>query len=176
MPRIFLSSVLITRLGKNKKLLNVQSCSSHRKNCIRTLKLPGLFSKSINTKCLTSSIHLWNKHFSLMKKYLFRTNLHIDVRLNCSIPGSGRPAGEGNGNPLQYSCWRIPWVEEHGYNAWGRKESDFTVTWILLPWRYATSLFIHFTFQGVNHVTILLRNTSHSPLSLLWTSIDLYVL
>ena len=22
----------------------------------------------------------------------------------CSIPGSGRSSGEGNGNPLQYSC------------------------------------------------------------------------
>ena len=22
----------------------------------------------------------------------------------CSIPGSGRSPGEGNGNPLQYSC------------------------------------------------------------------------
>ena len=22
-----------------------------------------------------------------------------------SIPGSGRSLGEGNGNPLQYSCW-----------------------------------------------------------------------
>ena len=31
-----------------------------------------------------------------------------------SIPGSGRPPGEGNGNPLQYSCWRIPWTEETG--------------------------------------------------------------
>ena len=20
--------------------------------------------------------------------------------------------GEGNGNPLQYSCWKIPWMEE----------------------------------------------------------------
>ena len=29
-----------------------------------------------------------------------------------SIPGSGRSPGEGNGNPLQYSCWRIPWTEE----------------------------------------------------------------
>ena len=24
-----------------------------------------------------------------------------------SIPGSGRSPGEGNGNPLQYSCWEI---------------------------------------------------------------------
>ena len=30
------------------------------------------------------------------------------------IPASGRSPGEGNGNPLQYSCWRIPWTEEPG--------------------------------------------------------------
>ena len=29
-----------------------------------------------------------------------------------SIPGSGRSPGEGNGNPLQYSC--LPWTEEPG--------------------------------------------------------------
>ena len=26
----------------------------------------------------------------------------------CSIPGSGRSFGEGNGNPLQYSCLENP--------------------------------------------------------------------
>ena len=33
-----------------------------------------------------------------------------------SIPGLGRFPGEGNGNPLQYSClaWKIPWTEEPG--------------------------------------------------------------
>ena len=30
----------------------------------------------------------------------------------CSIPGSGRPLGEGNGNPLQYSCLESPSDEE----------------------------------------------------------------
>ena len=43
-----------------------------------------------------------------------------DVRDTGSIPGSGRSPGEGNGNPLQYSClgkcvdrgaW---WVTVHG--------------------------------------------------------------
>jgi len=29
-------------------------------------------------------------------------------------PGSGRSPGEGNGNPLQYSCLEIPWTEEPG--------------------------------------------------------------
>ena len=31
-----------------------------------------------------------------------------------SIPGSGRPLGEVNGNPLQYFCLEIPWTEESG--------------------------------------------------------------
>ena len=31
-----------------------------------------------------------------------------------SIPGLGRSPGEGNGNPLQYYCWKIPWTEEPG--------------------------------------------------------------
>ena len=37
-----------------------------------------------------------------------------------SIPGSGRSPGEGNGNPLQYSCLEIPmdggawWATVHG--------------------------------------------------------------
>ena len=36
------------------------------------------------------------------------------------IPGSGRPLGEGNGNPFQYSCLRNPmdrvawWATVHG--------------------------------------------------------------
>ena len=30
------------------------------------------------------------------------------------IPGSGRSAGEGDGNPLQYSCLGIPQIEEPG--------------------------------------------------------------
>ena len=30
------------------------------------------------------------------------------------IPGSGRSPGEGNGNPLQYSCLENLWTEEPG--------------------------------------------------------------
>ena len=30
------------------------------------------------------------------------------------IPGSGRSLGEGNGNPPQYSCLGIPWMEKPG--------------------------------------------------------------
>ena len=31
-----------------------------------------------------------------------------------SVPGLGRSPGTGNGNPLQYSCLKIPWTKEPG--------------------------------------------------------------
>ena len=31
-----------------------------------------------------------------------------------SMPGLIRSTGEGNGNPLQYSCLEIPWTEWPG--------------------------------------------------------------
>ena len=37
-----------------------------------------------------------------------------DIRDAGSVPGSGRSPGGGHGDPLQYSCWRIPWTEEPG--------------------------------------------------------------
>ena len=37
-----------------------------------------------------------------------------EVRDAGVILGSGRSPGEGNGNPLQDSCLRIPWTEEPG--------------------------------------------------------------
>ena len=41
------------------------------------------------------------------------------------IPGSGRFPGEGNGNPLQYSCLGNP-VDRGANSPWGHKESDMT--------------------------------------------------
>ena len=45
-----------------------------------------------------------------------------------SIPGWERFPGEGNSNPLQYSCLENPWMEElgAGYCPWGHKESGTT--------------------------------------------------
>ena len=45
-----------------------------------------------------------------------------------SIPGSGRPPGEENGNPLQCSCLDSPMGRGAlaGYSPWGHKESDMT--------------------------------------------------
>ena len=47
-----------------------------------------------------------------------------------SIPGLGRPLGEGNGNPIQYSCLGNPmdrgawWATVHGVAKSGTQLSD----------------------------------------------------
>ena len=51
-----------------------------------------------------------------------------DARDLSLTPGTGRPPGEGNGNPVQYSCLGNPmgrgawWATAHGVT----KESDMT--------------------------------------------------
>ena len=53
-----------------------------------------------------------------------------------SIPGSGRFPGEGNGNPLQYSCPENPmdggawWATVHGVTKSRTRLSNFTFTFI----------------------------------------------
>ena len=44
------------------------------------------------------------------------------------IPGLGRSPGEGNGNPLQYSCLENPHGQRNlaGYSLWGCEEQDTT--------------------------------------------------
>ena len=42
-----------------------------------------------------------------------------------SIPGLGRFPGEGNGNPLQYSCLENP-MDGGAWCPWGHKKSDTT--------------------------------------------------
>ena len=83
-----------------------------------------------------------------------------------SIPGSGRYPGDGNGNPLQYSCLENP-VDGRA-SPRGRKESDTTES-------------LHF-LEGkkIQHVSIHFRNertlTSHRaeiPASLPHFSLDL---
>ena len=52
-----------------------------------------------------------------------------------SISGSGRSPGEGNGNPLQYSCLENPmdrgswWAAVHGVTRSWTRLSDFTSLW-----------------------------------------------
>ena len=62
-----------------------------------------------------------------------------NVRDLDSIPGSGRSPGEGNSNPLQYSCLENPmdtgtWqVTVHGVAKNQTRLSDFTRSWARIP-------------------------------------------
>ena len=44
------------------------------------------------------------------------------MRETGSIPGSGRSSGEGNGNPLQYSCLDDSMDRGAWHSPWGHKE------------------------------------------------------
>ena len=54
-----------------------------------------------------------------------------------SIPGLGRSPGEGNGNPLQYSCLENPmdggawWATVHGVAKSWTQLSNFTFTLVI---------------------------------------------
>ena len=69
----------------------------------------------------------------------------LGVCLQCGRPGFdpwvGKIPGEGNGNPLRYSCLENPMDREGlvGYSPWGHKELDTTE-------QFHFSLFIQQTF------------------------------
>ena len=75
---------------------------------------------SLNAVLLFVSIYLEAFQLALVVKDLPANTGDVGL-----IPGSGRSRGEGNGNPLQYSC-----LEKQrslvGYSPWGHKESDTT--------------------------------------------------
>ena len=69
---------------------------------------------------------------SFLKIHLFNSIYNSDGKASVynvgdlgSIPGSGRFPGEGNGNPLQYSCLENP-MDRGAWCPWGHKESDTT--------------------------------------------------
>ena len=55
-------------------------------------------------------------------------NLPVNAADAGLIPGLGRSLGDGNGNPLQYSCLEKSHGQRNlvGYSPWGHKESDMT--------------------------------------------------
>ena len=81
--------------------------------------------------------HSLNKHFLLSNGSSDGKASAYNVGDLGSIPGLGRSPGEGNGNPLQYSCLENPmdqgvsWATVHGVAKRWTRLSDFThsLTW-----------------------------------------------
>ena len=68
-----------------------------------------------------------NWHDAIGKEPTCQCSRHKDVS---SIPGWGRSSGEGNGNPLQFLAWRIPWTEEPGRLQSMGSQSRTRLTWL----------------------------------------------
>ena len=70
-----------------------------------------------------------------------------------SIPGSGRSPGEGNGNPLEYSCLKNPTDRGAWHNSpWGCKELDMT-----------ERLSVHTTACAHTHTRTHTHTHTHAP-------------
>ena len=82
------------------------------------------------------------------------------------IPGSGRPPGEGNGNPLQYSCLENPldreacWVTIHGVTE---SRTRLSTIFILVPnWKsskYPRVEWMHWDLSmDINYIVMKMNN------------------
>ena len=72
-----------------------------------------------------------------------------------SIPGSGRSSGEGNDNPLQYTCLKSPmdrgawWATVPGVAKSRTRLSDFTFTFTYLgQWDFADVVKLRALMRG----------------------------
>ena len=80
-----------------------------------------------------------------------------------SIPGLERSSGEGNGNPLQYSCLK----KSHGrrilvgYSPWGSKELDTTEWLHFLSLKASNVLQFHNSPYATGHKTCLLLDQKY---------------
>ena len=83
-------------------------------------------------------LHVWPSRWTLVAQRL--KHLPAMRETPGSIPGSGRSPGEGNGDPLWYSCVGNPmdggawWPTAHGVAKSRTRLSDFTSLYVSLWW------------------------------------------
>ena len=87
-----------------------------------------------------------------------------------SIPGLGRSPGEGNGNPLQYFAWKIPWTEEPGRlqsKESQRVRHDWATLLTYATRRYVSVLLDFTSYQSLSHRKLSYRQPT-VEISLSW--------
>ena len=89
-----------------------------------------------------------------------------DARETSSIPGSGRSPGEGNGNPLQYSCLKNPmdrgaWqATVHGITKSQTRLSDTFLITVIAVNTYTSIYDKKGTFLTTWHIS---QSSHHNP-------------
>ena len=89
--------------------------------------LPISLNEEPSKMALNQSIHMQNRHKLRFRGFTGGSlikNLPANAGDVCSIPRSGWPPGEGNGNPLQYSCLENPMDRGAWQGSQGLQESD----------------------------------------------------
>ena len=102
---------------------NLCACLAGMQNSAAMMENSVVVSQEVKHKIATGTGNLTSQVALMIK------NPPANPRDTGSIPGWGRLPGEGNSNPLQYSCLENPtdrgawWAT---YSPWGRKELDPT--------------------------------------------------
>ena len=128
-----------------------------------------------NLACVHTHLDIWSsntKSSSLVAQRL----KHLPAMWETRVRSLGREdsRGEGNGNPLQYSCLENPmdggawWATIHGVAKSRTRLNDFTFT-LLLPPDISTTVFhFHFGPAASFFLELLLIALCSSPLAY-WT-------
>ena len=76
--------------------------------------------------------------------------MKVDLKHTGSIPELRRYPGEGQGNPLQYSCWENPMDR----GAWQARVHRVTKSWMRLKWlsMHAHKSVYHLSLSPLSHI------------------------
>ena len=91
-----------------------------------------------------------------------------------SIPGSGRSPGEGNGNPLQYSCLENPmergslWATVHGVVKSWTRPTDFTFTYSVNKYKKKAMLVLDIIFLVKKYNLFINSSNMYSVYTMCW--------
>ena len=89
-----------------------------------------ILNKNVVLPVFTLVQRLWAKYWVFFPPALLRYNWYIRICLKCRRPGLGTSPGEGNGNPLQYSCLK---------NSMGRGTWRATVYGVAKSWTWLSN-------------------------------------
>ena len=125
--------------------LQCQEVNLHQSACAKNVR----YSTMQRTNIIMSNCLEYLMHCKCSDRHLYMLNIQYNYQTgfpggsedkvsDCNagdlglIPGSGRSPGEGNGNPIQYSCLENPmdrgvwWATVHGVAKSWTQLSDFT--------------------------------------------------